>query len=205
MSLIVGLTGSIASGKSTVANMMKEMSVPIVDADIIARDVVAIGEPAYLKIVDTFGDGILQEDKTINRAKLGSIIFQDETKRKQLNKIVHPAVRSEMKRRQQIYVEKGEPLIVLDIPLLFESKLTHFVEKILVVYVDEQTQLERLMERNGFTKGEALARINAQMPLKEKVEKADVVINNNGSIDETKEQLMTILNMWGVRSSRCSK
>ncbi|WP_243291230.1 dephospho-CoA kinase [Bacillus sp. FJAT-47783] len=201
MSLIVGLTGSIASGKSTVANMMKEMSIPIVDADNIARDVVSIGEPAYLKIVDTFGNEILQKDKTIDRAKLGSIIFQDETKRKQLNEIVHPAVRSEMKRKQQMYVEKGEPLIVLDIPLLFESKLTHFVEKILVVYVDEQTQLDRLMKRNGFTKEEALARINAQMPLKEKAEKADEVIDNNGSLDETKQQLMKILDKWGVQSS----
>ncbi|WP_044893434.1 dephospho-CoA kinase [Bacillus alveayuensis] len=200
MSLIVGLTGGIASGKSTVANMMREFQIPIIDADQIARDVVAIGMPAYEQIVETFGEDILNEDKTINRKKLGSIVFHHEPKRVQLNKIVHPVVRQEMKRQQKEYVEKGEPIVVLDLPLLFESNLVHMVDKVIVVYVDESTQLKRLMKRNGLSREEALARIHAQMPLYEKVKKADAVIDNNGTIVETKDQLIHILSKWNVLS-----
>jgi len=198
MSLVVGLTGGIASGKSTVANMLKEQSIPVIDADVIARDVVAVGEKAYEQIVEAFGEEVLNEDKSINRAKLGSIIFQDEPKRKKLNEIVHPAVRKEMMRQQELYRNENKPLIVLDIPLLFESNLTHLVEKIIVVYVDENTQLDRLKKRNGYSTKEALSRINAQMPLREKVTKADEVINNNGTMEESKEQLLAILEKWNV-------
>lgn len=197
MSLVVGLTGSIASGKSTVAIMMKEFSIPVIDADLIARDVVSVGKKAYVQIINTFGEEILHDDRTIDRAKLGKLIFHNEAKRKMLNEIVHPAVREEMNKQKQRYIEENEPLIVLDIPLLFESNLTHLVEKVLVVYVDETTQLERLMKRNGFSRDEALARIHAQMPLKTKREKADEVIDNNGTLEETREQLIRILTKWG--------
>ncbi|HZG60789.1 MAG TPA: dephospho-CoA kinase [Anoxybacillus sp.] len=198
MALIIGLTGGIASGKSTVARMLLELGIPVIDADQIAREVVEIGEEAYLQIVEKFGEEILQDDKTIDRAKLGAIVFNDEEKRKLLNSIVHPAVRKKMLEQKERYVKKGEKTIVLDIPLLFESNLTHLVDKIVVVYVDEHTQLERLMARNGFSKEEAKARIKAQMPLKEKVAKADAVINNNGTIEQTKKQLLNILKQWDV-------
>jgi len=196
MSLIVGLTGGIASGKSTVSNMLRDYGIPVICADQIAREVVNVGTKAYKQIVHQFGKQILNEDQTINRAKLGSIVFQNETKRKQLNEIVHPAVREEMRKQQSYFTQQGEPIVVLDIPLLFESNLTHLVDKVIVVYVNEQTQLERLMKRNDFTKEEALARINAQMPLKEKVNKADEMIDNNGTIEETKNQLEKILLKW---------
>ena len=198
VALIIGLTGGIASGKSTVARMLLELGIPVIDADQIAREVVEIGEEAYLQIVEKFGEEILQDDKTIDRAKLGAIVFNDEEKRKLLNSIVHPAVRKKMLEQKERYVKKGEKTIVLDIPLLFESNLTHLVDKIVVVYVDEHTQLERLMARNGFSKEEAKARIKAQMPLKEKVAKADAVINNNGTIEQTKKQLLNILKQWDV-------
>lgn len=198
MALIIGLTGGIASGKSTVARMLFELGLPVIDADQIAREVVEVGEEAYLQIVEKFGEEILQENKTIDRAKLGAVVFNDEEKRKLLNSIVHPAVRKKMLEQKEQYVKKGEKTIVLDIPLLFESNLTHLVDKVVVVYVDDDIQLERLMARNGFSKEEAEARIKAQMPLKEKVAKADAVINNNGTIEQTKEQLLTILKQWDV-------
>ncbi|MEC2077649.1 dephospho-CoA kinase [Metabacillus fastidiosus] len=196
MTLIVGLTGGIASGKSTVSNMFKEKNITVVDADQIARDVVEIGEPAYKAIVQHFGKEILNNDETINRAKLGSIIFQNEEERKILNNIVHPEVRKEMMRQTEIAKENKEEIVVLDIPLLYESNLTHLVHKTLLVYVDENVQVKRLMERNNYTYEEAKMRMEAQLSLKDKLKLADNVINNNGTIGETEEQLNELINEW---------
>ena len=196
MSLVIGLTGGIASGKSTVSAMFTEMGITVIDADIEARLAVEPGEKAYNDIVSQFGTGILEENGTINRPKLGEIIFNNEEKRLLLNSIVHPAVRERMAQKREQAEAANEKAVVLDIPLLFESKLTGLVEKIIVVYVDEQTQLERLMNRNGFSKEEALSRIKSQMPLKDKVGLADAVIDNSGSIEQSRQQLMDILRKW---------
>lgn len=196
MALTIGLTGGIASGKSTVTKMIRELGIPVIDADQVARDVVKVGEEAYTQIVATFGQDILQANGEIDRAKLGAIVFHNEQERKKLNAIVHPAVRRRMMAEKEEYVQSGAETIVLDIPLLFESELTHLIDKVIVVYVDDEVQLERLMKRNGFSKEEALARIRSQMPLREKVKKADAVINNNGTVEETKQQLLQILREW---------
>ncbi|MED1442387.1 dephospho-CoA kinase [Aeribacillus composti] len=198
MTMIIGLTGGIASGKSTVSEMLKKRGIPVIDADLIAREVVEVGKKAYTEIVNAFGKEILNEDLTINRARLGSIVFQNEDKREKLNSIVHPEVRLEMKRRQEQLISEGAKAVVLDIPLLFESNLKHLVDKVIVVYTEEKNQLERLMKRNNFSKKEALSRINAQMPLKEKVKFADAVINNDGTLEETEQQLENILMNWGI-------
>lgn len=198
MTMIIGLTGGIASGKSTVSEMLKKRGIPVIDADLIAREVVEVGKKAYTEIVNAFGKEILNEDLTINRARLGSIVFQNEDKREKLNSIVHPEVRLEMKRRQKQLISEGAKAVVLDIPLLFESNLKHLVDKVIVVYTGEKNQLERLMKRNNFSKKEALSRINAQMPLKEKVKFADAVINNDGTLEETEQQLENILMNWGI-------
>ncbi|WNF21980.1 dephospho-CoA kinase [Mesobacillus jeotgali] len=198
MSLVIGLTGGIASGKSTVSAMFTDMGITVIDADIEARLAVEPGEKAYNEIVSHFGKDILEEDRTINRPKLGEIIFNNEEKRLLLNSIVHPAVRERMAEKRKKAEADDEKAVVLDIPLLFESKLTGLVEKIIVVYVDEQTQLERLMKRNGFSEEEASSRIRSQMPLKDKVGLADAVIDNSGSIEESKQQLMDILSEWGI-------
>ncbi|EZP76438.1 dephospho-CoA kinase [Parageobacillus genomosp. 1] len=198
MTLTIGLTGGIASGKSTVTGMIRELGIPVIDADQVARDVVKVGEEAYAQIVATFGRDILQANGEIDRAKLGAIVFHSEQERKKLNAIVHPAVRRRMMAEKEAYVQNGAKTIVLDIPLLFESELTHFIDKVIVVYVDDDVQLERLMKRNGFSKEEALARIRSQMPLREKVKKADAVINNNGTVEETKQQLLQILTEWNA-------
>jgi dephospho-CoA kinase len=199
MPLIIGLTGGIASGKSTIANMLREKNIPIVDADVVAREVVEIGTDTYKKLVSEFGTDILNDDKTLNRPKLGSIIFQDETKRQKLNDIMHPSIRTSMKEKTKNYIEEGHDVVVMDIPLLFESKLTHLVDKTLLVYVTEKTQLNRLMERNDLSEKEATDRIRSQMPLTEKVKLSHAVIDNNGTITKTKQQLNQILEQWHIQ------
>ena len=192
MAFIIGLTGSIASGKSTVSLMFDDFKIPVIDADKIAREVVEPGEEAYKGIVETFGDTILREDNTLDRKELGSIVFADKDKLETLNGIIHPAIRRKMIQKRDALEREGHSCIVLDIPLLFESKLENFVDKIIVVYVDEDTQLKRLMDRDGFTKEEAKQRIESQMPVKEKVKLADKVVNNNGTKYESYQQLDVI-------------
>lgn len=198
MSLIIGLTGSIATGKSTVSEMFTHFHIPVIDADQIARLVVEPGQEAYRQIIDYFGNEIAYEDGTINRPELGKIIFADSAKREQLNSIVHPAVRKEMLRQKTELVTKGESVVVLDIPLLFESKLTHYVDKIIVVYAKKEIQLSRLMKRNNYSKKEASQRIQSQMSVDEKTTLADATINNSGSKMESLKQLETILSNWGA-------
>jgi dephospho-CoA kinase len=196
--MIIGLTGSIATGKSTVANMLKDYGLPIVDADEVARQVVEPGSETLAKIAEAFGVEVIKEDGTMDREKVGAIIFHQPEKRQVLNSIIHPAIRSEMLRQRDEYVANGAANVVMDIPLLFESKLQHFVEKILVVSVQEETQLARLMERNGFSEEEARVRISTQLPISVKVAGADAVVYNDGTIESSKEQLDVILRDWDV-------
>ncbi|MDP4156741.1 MAG: dephospho-CoA kinase [Bacillota bacterium] len=198
MTLVVGLTGGIASGKSTVSNMLKEMGITVIDADVESRLAVQYGEPAYKQIVDNFGEEILLPNGEIDRQKLGSIIFNDEQKRQLLNQIVHPEVRRRMNDKKDVALKNNEKIVILDIPLLFESKLSNMVERTLLVYVERSIQLTRLMERNHLSEEEAEARIQSQMPLAEKIKLADTIINNNGQLAETKRQLEEILTGWGV-------
>ncbi|WML45623.1 dephospho-CoA kinase [Neobacillus sp. PS3-40] len=199
MTLIVGLTGGIASGKSTVSNMLKEMKITVIDADVEARLAVKKGEPAYLQIVKEFGQSILMPDGEIDRPKLGSIIFYNDQKRQLLNQIVHPEVRRRMTRQKEAAIAREEKIIILDIPLLFESKLMFMVDKVVLVYVDQNIQIQRLMERNNLTYEDAMARVKSQMPLSEKVGLANEVINNNGTLQETENQLEELLLDWGLK------
>ncbi|MGJ3196751.1 dephospho-CoA kinase [Peribacillus frigoritolerans] len=198
MGQIIGITGGIASGKSTVSLYLQELGFTIVDADLASRAVVEPGEEAYHQVVKAFGEDILLADGNIDRVKLGSIIFNDQEKRLLLNGIVHPAVRNWMRVKTEAALSSGEETVFMDIPLLFESKLTFMVDKTLLIYVDEQVQLERLMNRNGLSETEAFARINSQMPLADKKALADAVIDNNGDINETKRQVKAILSEWYV-------
>lgn len=198
MTLVIGLTGSIASGKSTVSKMFSDLNLPVIDADQISRDVVEPGEPAYKQIVNVFGQEVLHEDGKLNRKKLGKVIFSNEDNRKRLNEIVHPEVRREMVLQRDRYKNEDTPAVVLDIPLLFESQLMDYVERTLVVYVDESTQLERLMERDRSASEDALERIKSQMPVSKKAELADAVIDNNGTVEESFQQLKDILHRWDI-------
>ncbi|OXS73687.1 dephospho-CoA kinase [Lysinibacillus sp. KCTC 33748] len=196
--MIIGLTGSIASGKSTVVKMMTALGLPIVDADIVARDVVEPGTETLKLIVENFGQDILLEDGSLNRAKLGDIIFHEPVKRKMLNDMMHPAIRKEMLRQRDAYIDAGEKHVVMDIPLLFENKLQHFVEHIIVVSVSEEVQLRRLMERNNLSKEDALARMHSQLPMSVKEKGAHAVIYNNENLEQTEHQLKKILTSWDV-------
>lgn len=194
--MIIGLTGSIASGKSTVSNMLKELGYPIIDADLVARQVVEPGTETLKKIAELFGPEVIRTDGSMDREKVGALIFSDPARRKQLNDIIHPAIREEMLRQRSAYLAEGYETIIMDIPLLFESKLQHFVDKILVVSVTEENQLSRLIARNGLSDKDARDRISSQLPMSVKEAGADAVIYNNGTLAETARQLAEILAQW---------
>lgn len=198
MSLVIGLTGSIATGKSTIANMFKELNIDVIDADLIAREVVEVNQPAYLKIVREFGEEILYENKELNRKALGSIVFNDEEKRQTLNNIIHPAIRDEMAKRKDELIELKREVIVMDIPLLYESGRAAYIDKVLVAYITEETQIKRLIARDECTEEEALNRIGSQISIEEKAKKADAYIDNNGSRDESYKQLLNLLKKWHI-------
>ncbi|EWH22207.1 dephospho-CoA kinase [Bacillus haynesii] len=196
MTLVIGLTGGIASGKSTVAQMFQQCGITVVDADVIAKEAVEQGMPAYQKIAETFGQGVLLETGDIDRRKLGEIVFANEEKRLQLNAIVHPEVRKMMIKQRDEAIRAGERFVVLDIPLLYESGLEHLTDKVIVVWVPLELQLERLMKRNQLNEDEALNRIHAQHSLDEKKKRADAVIDNSGSLKDTEAQLHQLLDTW---------
>ncbi|ANU23666.1 dephospho-CoA kinase [Planococcus donghaensis] len=200
--MIIGLTGSIASGKSTVSEMLKNEGYPIIDADLVARLVVEPGSETLEQIKQAFGPEVISSDGSMNRAKVGEIIFNDPVSRKTLNDIIHPAIRQEMLKQRYELLEQGYKTIIMDIPLLFESRLQYLVDKILVVSVTEENQFKRLVERNGFSEKEAKARINSQLPMSVKEDGADAVIYNNGTLEETKQQLSRILENWQATSEK---
>ncbi len=197
--MIIGLTGSIASGKSTVSSMLKRKGFPIVDADEIARQVVEPGSPVLTEISRAFGQDVLQADGSLNREKLGELIFNDKEKRLQLNGIIHPAIRKEMFRQKEEWLASGARTVIMDIPLLFESKLQSLVDKIIVVSVTPEIQKERLIARNVLSEEEADARIQSQMPVKEKEKEADAVLYNNHTVEQTEEQLERLLLEWKMK------
>ena len=193
MRKIIGVTGGIASGKSSVSNWLISKGYPVIDADIAARRVVEPGMPALQEIKKIFGPDICLEDGTLNRKKLGSIVFADEEKRQVLNHIVHPAVRKWMIEETEKAFQGGAEIVFMDIPLLYESNLTHMVDGVILVYVKPEVQLERLMIRDQYTEEEALARIRAQMPIEDKKVLADYIVDNNNDFIETEEQLNNLI------------
>lgn len=193
MGKTIGLTGSVATGKSTVSNMIQQAGIPLVDADIAARKVVEPGTEGLKEIVAYFGEEILLADGTLDRAKLGEIIFKDKEKREKLNEITHPRVKDYMLEARERFFRAGEELVFFDIPLLFESHLESLVDQIVVVWTTPETELKRLIERNNLTKEDALRRIESQMGIDEKARKADFVIDNNESLEKTQKQVYTFI------------
>ena len=198
--MIIGLTGSIASGKSTVSAMLKKRGFPIIDADEIARLVVEPGTPVIEEIGRVFGQDVILQDGSLNREKLGELIFSHLVEREKLNAIIHPAIRTEMHRQKDEWLSKGAEVVIMDIPLLFESKLQHFVDNIIVVSVTLENQRKRLMSRNNLSEIEASNRIESQLPMEVKALGADAVVYNDGTLEATEIQLETILSNWNVKS-----
>ena len=188
----IGLTGGISTGKTTVSNYLANTyHLPILDADIYAREAVEIGSPILNQIIQRYGKEILLPDDTLNRQKLGEIIFHNNEERIWLEQQIHPYVRQHF--TEAMNQLPSNSTIVLAIPLLFEAKLTNLVTEIWVVFVDEKQQIERLMRRNNLTLEQAKARINSQMSLAEKCQKADVILDNSGSLQYLYQQVDTAL------------
>ncbi|MGD9055072.1 MAG: dephospho-CoA kinase [Desulfobacterales bacterium] len=190
---LIGLTGGIATGKSTVSAMLKKAGAIIIDADRIARDVIKKGLPAYREIVAQFGTEVLLPDGEINRNMLSDIIFNDHQKKQLLNSIVHPYVNEEVN-RQIIQIQKTHPnaVIVLDIPLLIEAGMHDDLSEIIVVYTPQDIQIQRLMQRDRISEADALARVQSQMSIEEKKQQATLVIDNSGTIENTRRLTLDI-------------
>lgn len=191
--LVVGLTGGIASGKSTVCGILRQAGALIVDADLLAREVVAPGLPAWREICDLFGKPVLAPDKSIDRAALGRLVFADERLRRRLEAIIHPRVKKRMDEEiERIGRQFPQAVVVEDVPLLLESGMEQGLHEIILVYVPEAIQLQRLMLRDGLDPGQARSRINAQAPIEEKRQKATIVIDNSGSLSDTHKQTLAV-------------
>src|SRR5919201_4538087 len=190
---VIGLTGGIASGKSTVAAMLRELGATVIDADEASRAVVEPGTPGLRAIVEAFGREVLDGDR-LDRWKLGAIIFADEAARRRLEAITHPLIRAWMAERQREAEERGEERVVLDIPLLYENGLDRGLEAVIVVYPPTEVEMERLMARNRLDRKEAARRLGTQMPIEEKKARATYVIDNSGNREQT---LVQVRRVWG--------
>jgi dephospho-CoA kinase len=188
--LLVGLTGSIATGKSTVSRMFAHLGARVLDADLLAREVVMPGQPAYLKIVEEFGQGVVQEDGTLDRKALGAIVFAEPARRKRLEEITHPAIAARQQRILSVLDEEAfEGIVIWDVALLFETGGVAKMDRVVVVATDPETELARLTTRDGMVEADARARIASQIPVAEKAKRAHYVIDNSGDRIQTERQV----------------
>ena len=195
--LCAGLTGGIASGKSLAAKLFQDLGAYLIDADAISRQIVEPGQEGWERIVRNFGSGIVGENGTIDRAKLGSIIFSDADKKGTLNSLLHPLIMEKInKELKQVALKKPFCIAVVELPLLIECGLQKDFDKVVVVYADRETQKKRLMERNGLKEKEAEGRLNSQMDLNKKKKYADYIIDNNRTKKELEKQVSKVYNFF---------
>lgn len=200
MTRIIGLTGGIASGKSTVSNLLRQAGLPIIDADQVARQVQRPGSPALDKLAAAFGHKIITPDGHLDRQRLGQRVFADPAARQELDRIMQPLIRDAIWQAVANFKQQGVANVVLDVPLLFEAGYDTECDLVVVVRVSPATELQRLMARNGYSKAAAQARIAAQLPLSAKVAKADIVIDNDGSLAQTQRQVAQLVeDLQGTR------
>ncbi len=186
---MIGLTGGIATGKSIVASVFREMGAIILDADVIARLVVLPHQPAWKDIVEFFGPQVVNEDQSLDRAKIGEIVYNNPNSLKELNRFTHPRIMQYYKDElRRIKTEQPDAIVILEVPLLYETNMDKLCQQVVVVYVDRETQIQRLMKRDNMSYADAVKRVDAQMPMDEKVRRADFVIDNRSSMEETKEK-----------------
>ena len=197
---LVGLTGGIGSGKSTVSQMLGDIGIDVIDADLIARQVVRPGMKAWKLIRKHFGNEVILDSGEIDRKKLSEIIFADEDKRRLLNNITHPEIYKQIFKQLLIYLLLWRQFVVMDLPLLFESgAMVRYISKVIVVKCSRQQQVARLVNRNNYSESESISRIDAQMPLDKKCQMADLVIDNSGQLNETRSQVEEVVQL--LRSS----
>ena len=191
--VIAGLTGGIATGKSTVSSIFREAGAIIIDADTVARDAVRKNLPAWYEIIRIFGKEILLPDGEIDRTRLGGIIFRDSSKKETLNQIVHPHVIQKVAELIEEIGEKAhDSIVILDVPLLIEAGMDKALEDVILVYTPEWTQIERLIKRDGISNEDALLRVRSQMPIEKKREFATIIIDNSGTIEATRERALEV-------------
>ncbi len=191
--ILLGVTGGIASGKTAVARMLEELGAPIIDFDVLSRVVVEPGKSAWKEVVAYFGEQVLQEDKTLDRKKLSEIVFRDFEKRKKLEGFIHPRIFGEFTRLVKEFAAQDPGAIIQAVvPLLYEVNLQYLFHKILLVYTPEEIQIERLMKRDGISREMAVNILSSQLPLEEKRSYADFIVDNSGSLEETKKQVQEI-------------
>jgi len=188
-SIILGLTGSFGSGKTTVARIFESFGAKLIDADKIAHRVISPGSKAYKRIVATFGRGILKKNRAVDRKKLGRIVFSNKNLLKRLNNIIHPEVIRIIKKKIKV---SNARVIVLDVPLLLEAGLKKIVDKLIVVKITKDQQIRRVQNKMRLSKTEILERIRFQIPLKVKARLADFVIDNSSTVEKTRKQLEQI-------------
>jgi dephospho-CoA kinase len=186
---VVGLTGGIGAGKSAVARMLAELGAQVIDADRLAREAVEPGSPGFTAIVERFGEAILDEHGGLDRRKLGALVFADEAARRELNAIVHPRVAALAMEKIAALAAQGAKLLVYDVPLFFENNLERMIPEVIVVSVSPETQRERITARDPLSSAEIEGRIRAQMPLEEKLKRATWVIDNEGTLEQTRAQV----------------
>jgi dephospho-CoA kinase len=195
--ILIGLTGSVATGKSTVAKMFKKCGAIVIDADELAREVVQPGKPAWREIVRTFGRRILNLDRTIDRHALGAIVFHDKKKLRHLERIIHPRVaRAQIRLTKQAAKNDPKAIVIYDVPLLFEAGIDKRVDKTVVVAATRKTQIMRLKNRNGLTRAEALRRIRSQMPLAMKRLRADYILDGTKSRESLSRDISRLFEDW---------
>lgn len=191
MKRVIGITGGIASGKSNVCSVVKELGYPVINCDKISFDLSKKGEPLYKAILESFGEDYLLDDGEINRKKLGKLIFLNSSAKLILNQISHPLILEEAKKQIATY---KDGLVFIEVPLLYEAKLEGLCDKVICVFLSKKLQVERLIEREGIDEDYALAKIHSQMDLYMKKSLADYVVDSKGSFDETKAQVINIIN-----------
>lgn len=196
---VIGLTGGVGSGKSTVAEMLRELGATVIDADQATHEVYAPGTAGFDAVVAEFGQTFVREDGAIDRRKLGALVFNDENARQRLSAIVHPLVREWMAARTAAAADRGDEIVIQDVPLLYENDLERIFSSVLLVYAPEDVQLDRLVNGRGIPPDRAGAMIAAQMPIEEKRRRAHHIVDNSGTIEQTRSQVEEI---WAQMTGR---
>lgn len=191
--LWIGLTGGIATGKSSVSRILKSSGYSVVDADQLAREVVSRGTPGYGEVIAEFGNDAITPSGELNRKRIGEVVFRDRSKLSRLEAIIHPRVRELAEKKKHELAQKGEKMAFYDVPLLFEKNMKPLFDRVVVVCCSPDVQLQRLMVRDGLSLEDAQRRIAAQLPILEKVKQADEVIENNGSLEDLQQRVQVLL------------